>query len=437
MSSALGLAATSATLQQVLTQGFIALKLDDVLGANPGVVCIAPDRVDGQGGVPQLNIVLYNQTRNPGWTQQDLPSRDARGERIANPSLALDLHYLLTAYGTADFQAEILLGAAMQILHDTPALGREAIREALQPAQTKPDVFKHLALAGLADQVEQLRIAPMNLTTDEVSRIWSALNLPARPAAAYQVSVLLSRTPRSQRTPLPITRRNAYVLTLTPPRVDRVEADADPSAPILPASLLRVRGAHLKASPMSVLVNGIDFNAGLQAATAEHLLLGLLIPGVPASLRAGLCALQVVHPQLMGSPPQSHSAVESNPGAFVLNPQVGFTVDPGGSDEVIDGVTYRNGSVTVACVPQVGVRQRVRLLLNEKQPPADRVARAYSFDAPQGNGISPPGEATGSVRIALRRVLPGSYLVRLQVDAGMSPLTRGADGRFDGPELTP
>src|SRR5690606_7189900 len=105
-----------------------------------------------------------------------------RGERIANPALALDLNFLVAAYGVADFHAEVMLGAAMQILHDTPGLGRAAIRDLLTPGPSKPNLPAELQLAGLADQLEQLRITALNHSTDEVSRIWSALQTPARPS---------------------------------------------------------------------------------------------------------------------------------------------------------------------------------------------------------------------------------------------------------------
>jgi hypothetical protein len=436
MSTALGLAATSATLQQLLSDGFSALKLADLLGAAPGVVCIAPDQVASPPTVPQLNVVLYNQTRNTGWANLDLPSRDARGERVANPALALDLHYLLTAHGTASLEAEVLLGAAMQILHDTPALGREAIRAALKPGTAKPDLFKQLELAGLADQIEQLRISPINLTTDEVSRIWSAINLPARPSAAYQLSVLLTQSARSQRTPLPVTSRNVYVPTLRAPRVDRIESADGEGQPILPSSSVMVRGVNLKGESLALLVNGIDLSAGIASVSDEVLRFSFGAPTLPAALRAGLCALQVVHPRFMGTPAAPHAAVESNLGAFVLHPQATFAVDAG-ADETIADVVFRRGSVTASCTPSVGARQQVRLLLNEKDPPGDRPARAYSFDAPPGNGIAAPAEAAGSVRFTYRHVLPGTYLARLQVDGGVSPLTVAADGRFDGPVVTP
>ncbi|MFM0225679.1 DUF4255 domain-containing protein [Paraburkholderia dipogonis] len=434
MSTALGLAATSATLQQILTNGFVALKLDDVLGTTPAVTCLASERANVASETPTLNIALYNQTRNTGWSNLDLPARDVRGERTANPALALDLHYLLVAYGVSDFQAEILLGAAMQILHDTPAFGREAIRAALTPAAGKPNLPKQLILAGLADQLEQLRVTPVNLNADEVSRIWAAIQLPVRPAAAYMLSVLLMQTQRSTRAPLPATERNVYVIGLRAPRVDRIESTDGAHVPIFPTSTVKVIGADLKARSMTLLIDGIDQSTGLGDLSNDEL--RFTFTDV-SDLRAGLCTLQILHPQMMGTPPAPHVGGESNPGVFVLNPQATFKVDPGAIDETIDGVTYRNGSITATVTPPVGRQQRVRLLLNEKNPPTVRQARAYSFDAPEGHGIAAPAQSASSVSFAFRRVLPGAYLARLKVDAGMSPLIVAPDGRFDGPEVSP
>jgi hypothetical protein len=443
MSTALGLAATAAVLQQTLQDGFAALKLDDVLGGHPAVTCIAPDRVDPQAAASLLNLVLYNQTRNTGWSNLDLPSRDGRGERLTAPALALDLHFLLTAYGIADFHAEILLGAAMQILHDTPALGRQAIRAALEPGANKQNIPRQLELAGLADQLEQLRITPLNHTTDEVSRIWSAIQMPARPSAAYLVTVLLTESQKSQRTPLPVSTRGLYVVTLRAPRVDRVEAADGVSDPIVPDGEVKVSGANLKASSVVLRVNGLDMTAGVSHLANDEVRFGFLLPdgggppAIPVSLRAGVCTLQVAHPQLMGAPPVPHAGVESNLAAFVLNPQASFAVEAGAADEVIDGVTYRVGRIAATCTPAIGLRQRVRLLLNEKNPPVERPARMYSFSAADGNGITVPKESTGTVSVAYRHVLPGTYLARLQVDAGTSPLIMSADGSFTGPEVAP
>lgn len=436
MSSALGLAAVAATLQQLLESGFAELKLADVLASTGALVsCLAPDRIDRSADQSRLNLYLYNQQRNPGWANLGLPSRDSRGERVGNPALALDLYFLVSAYGAEDFHSEILLGAAMQILHETPGLGREAIKALLKPGPSKPSLPKELELAGLADQLEQLRITPLNHSMDEIARIWSTIQVPARPSAAYQVSVVLLEVQKSQRTPLPVLARNLYAVPLRSPRLDRVETID--GAPILPDSSLRLTGANLRAQSVQLRLNGLDISAGISQLGNDSLQFDLLAPALPEGLQAGVCTLQVVHPQLMGNPPQPHSGQESNLLALVLNPQAGFSVEPGASSQVVDGQTYRSGAISVTCTPAIGPRQRVRLLLNEKNPPADRAPRAYSFSAVDGNGVLPPAESTSSVTIEFRHVLQGSYLARLQVDAGSSPLNLGADGRFSGPEVSP
>jgi hypothetical protein len=66
----------------------------------------------------------------------------------------------------------------------------------------------------------------------------------------------------------------------------------------------------------------------------------------------------------------------------------------------------------IRLTPKAGNTQRVVLLLNEFQPPTDRVARAYSLNVP----------ATDIIEIPTSGVAPGEYLVRVQVDGAQSPL---------------
>ncbi|MGZ8323641.1 MAG: Pvc16 family protein, partial [Rhodoplanes sp.] len=71
-----------------------------------------------------------------------MPSRSGTGgERLTNAPLALDLHYVMIAYGRADFQAEILLGYGMHLLHERPVLDRAAIRRALNPTPIEVHLF--------------------------------------------------------------------------------------------------------------------------------------------------------------------------------------------------------------------------------------------------------------------------------------------------------
>ena len=150
--------------------------------------------------------------RNQGWARgRAARLRRQRRAASANPPLALDLHYLLTAYGSADFQAEILLGYAMHLLHERPVLDRAAIRKALDPSPLGPSIlppaFQALTAADLADQLEAVTVTPEPMDTEEMSRLWSAMQAHYRPTASYLVSVVLIEARKPARTPLPVLSR--------------------------------------------------------------------------------------------------------------------------------------------------------------------------------------------------------------------------------------
>src|SRR5207237_7602250 len=108
------------------------------VGVDVVVSALPPDRIDAIDANPadrksRLNLFLYQVTPNSAWRNVGLPSRNGEGERISNPPLPLNLHYLLTAYGAEEMHSEILLGYGMQLIHETPILTRNAIRTPLAP----------------------------------------------------------------------------------------------------------------------------------------------------------------------------------------------------------------------------------------------------------------------------------------------------------------
>src|SRR5262245_34885195 len=115
MSTPLALAAVTSVLQSVLRDELAAAEVSELVGGSFAVSADAPDRVpvNGAQNGNQLNLFLINATPNPGWRSSGFPSRDSRGDRLSNPPLALDLHYLMTAYGNKPLYSEVLLGAAM------------------------------------------------------------------------------------------------------------------------------------------------------------------------------------------------------------------------------------------------------------------------------------------------------------------------------------
>jgi hypothetical protein len=216
MSNALAIAGVTAVIKDLLDSGMIDQAISDTLGAGVLVTSMAPDTVSlDNTDSPQLNLFLHQVTPNVAWRNAALPSRDAGGNRITNPPLALDLHYLLTAYGRAELQAEVLLGYALQLLHETPVLPRDAIRRALAPTVLDgailPTVYQSLRGADLAEQIELLKITPAALGSEEMSRLWSAIQARYRPTAAFQVSVVLIESRKSARSPLPVLSRGETI----------------------------------------------------------------------------------------------------------------------------------------------------------------------------------------------------------------------------------
>ena len=212
MSSPLAIGAVSAVLRNLLDNGLV--EAGAAMGSTVTVSAVAPDTIDLDAAdePPRLNLFLHQVTPNAGWSNARLPSRSATtGERLTNAPLALDLHYLLTAYGRADFQAEVLLGYAMHLLHERPVLDRAAIRRALDPSPLDvsmlPPVFQALTASDLADQVEQIRVTPVPMSGDDLSKLWSAIQTHYRPSSAYRVSVVLIGATRPGLSPLPVLSR--------------------------------------------------------------------------------------------------------------------------------------------------------------------------------------------------------------------------------------
>jgi hypothetical protein len=272
VSSPLAVGAVSAVLRNLLDNGLV--DAGAVLGSTVNVSAVAPDTIDldGTGEPPRLNLFLHQVTPNIGWRNAGLPSRSrASGERLGNAPLALNLHYILTAYARADFQAEILLGYAMHLLHERPVLDRAAIRRALDPSPLDvsmlPPAFQALSASDLADQVELVNVTLVGMTNDEMSKLWSAIQTHYRPSVAYVASVVLieARQPGVRALPVlsrgpidPLTKRDRGVVVnadmLSPlPALTRVVPQLGQSAARL-GEPVTLEGVRLAGSGHRVLL---------------------------------------------------------------------------------------------------------------------------------------------------------------------------------------
>lgn len=216
MSSPLAIAAVTAALKDLLNDGLLNQDLSSI--GSFSVTALPPDRIStGQNEPNQLNLFLYQVTPNLGWRNAGLPSRDGTGVRLTAAPLALDLHYLLTAYGSQDLNAEVLLGYSMQLLHETPVLSRAQLRTVLgAPAppvdgsiSPLPAIFGNLNAVDLADQIELIKISPVFLSTEDLSKLWAAMQARYRPTMAYMASVVLIQATNQGKAALPVLRRGA------------------------------------------------------------------------------------------------------------------------------------------------------------------------------------------------------------------------------------
>jgi hypothetical protein len=415
MSNALGIAAVSAVLRDLLNNGLVDASIGDVT-----VSAQSPDKVALNGDeASQLNLFLYRVTPNLGWRNVGLPSVDSGGEnRLSNPPLALDLHYLLSAYGADDFQPEILLGYGMQVLHENPVLDRQAIRDTLAPGPVTggilPPALQTLTAAEIADQVEQLKITPESLSSDEISNLWGAFGAHYRPTAAYLVSVVLIEGRRTTTPGLPVRLRQIFALPLREPQIDTVSADD--GKPIVSTSTLVVEGDRLRHDPLELLVAGL---AATITDTAERRLKASL----PGGLRAGVQSVQVKHGLDFGTPDDPHRGFESNVAAFVLHPVFGgLALAPPAA-----GVAPYTGEGTVTVTPVPAREQRIVLYLNRTSP---AVPPSYAFVAERRASDAAP------VVVKLENVARGEYFVRVQVDGADSPLDLDPASVDFGPKVT-
>jgi Pvc16 N-terminal domain len=387
MSSPLAIGAVSAVLRNLLDDGMI--EAGAAIGSTVNVSAVAPDTIDLQNTEepPRLNLFLHQVTPNSGWRNLGLPSRGAdSGERLTNAPLALDLHYILTAYARADFQAEILLGYAMHLLHERPVLDRAAVRRALNPSPLDvsmlPPAFQALAASDLADQMELLKVTPASMSADEMSKLWAAILTHYRPSAAYTVSVVLIEGTHPGRSPLPVLSRGPRDPVTHRDRGAVVNADMLPPLPTLFETVpqLEQTGTRL-GEPVGV--TGVRLSGSGHRVRLTHRLVQTPIEIVPSpaaitdtggsfalpddlAAQGNLCAGQWSL-SLAFTPDGETGPRETNAIPLVLAPAPVIAPDPAlglPGVSIVRGGAPPRVTVTIFSRPRVRPEQRATLILD-------------------------------------------------------------------------
>lgn len=401
MSSALAVASVTAVLRELLADALVDHGVSSIV-SGADVTAIAPDRIRlGTQADEGLNVYCYGVTPNPGWRNVGLPSRNGAGQRLTNPHLALDLHYMVTAYGSADLHAEVLLGHAVQRLHEVPVLERETVRAILQ----QPGILSgSLAGSGLGDQVELVKITPESMSAEEISKLWTAFQASYRPSAAFRASVVLIQADEATRTALPVLTRGG-----TDPASGREEGVTVVPGLVLPyptlaaveppggrpvarlGETIRLHGHHLAGTAHAVVFEHTRFDDVVHTVAPDSVAPGgdavtvTLPAGAPGDWPAGTYGVRV-------TVTQDGTGRETNALPLVLAPTIdvpGVVVNTVGSTTTID----------VPVTPDVRPTQSASLVVGQREVVAE--------DHPA---------QTGTLTFELEDAEPGPHFLRLRID---------------------
>ncbi len=381
MSNSLAIAAVTATLRSLVESAF---KSDHSL-SGVSVTTLPPDTARNSNTGNQVNVFLYHTAPNAAWRNMDVPVQVKPGES-AFPPLALNLYYIITAYGqnNDDILSHRLMGGAMSFLHDHSVFSPDKIA-------TIPDQNGDPLDSGLPQQFERLRITPETLTSEEMYKLWSAFQTHYRISAAYQVSVVLIDSAQSVRTPLPVLTRGISARTgliAHVPTLDQLQLPNQQPSAIL-GDTLTLTGHDLDGTDIGVVFNnpltGPVERQPEPGSTAVQLSVKIP-PDQPADWPAGFYNLAV----LVKRPGDKYRRA-TNQLPFSLAPII-ISIS---TQKAPDGtITF-----TVTCSPEVHLKQRAALLLG------DREILAEEFKV-----------QTATLTFKAEDLTAGVYFIRLRVD---------------------
>jgi hypothetical protein len=399
MSNSLAIAAVTATLRNLLTQG---IQLEPNL-VDTTVTTMLPDRARAATDTAnQVNLFLYQATPNAAWRNLDIPTRVRPGES-GFPPLALNLYYLVTTYGRDNDQAQPfsheLLGRAMSILHDHPVLGQDEIQAAL-------------AGNDLYTQIERIRFTLQPLGVEEIYRLWTGFQTPYRMSVSYEATVVLIDSSLATSAPLPVLTRGrpAYFggqvdggVVVVPSVLAPAIAAILPNTSAVFGQTLTLQGTGLSGDSVSISIVSPSLIAPVVVApaSAADAAVSFVVPSGPQPVPnsaatqpfpSGLYSIGV-------TVTRGGIAVSSNALPLALGPTItkGLPATVAASTKTV--------TLTLACTPPVELNQRVSLLLGG----TEYVANAFTAPA-------------SSVAFTLTKIPAGVYYARLRVDGADSAL---------------
>jgi hypothetical protein len=401
MSDYLAVAGVSAILKQTLIDALAVNGPSTILDMATPVTVGPPDLITtGTEELVQLNIFMYYASQNAAFRNLCLPAADSQGNKLTNPPLALNLHYLISAYGKNEFDAEIVLGWAMKVFHENPIFSQSDISDLLgEMSGSSVAEVQLLVQTTLASQVESIKVTPESLSNEEIARLWMAFQTHYRTTTSYQVTVVLIQDTSTVKSNLPVQSRNVLALAQPPPILKNV-------SPTYAAvgDMLTLTGSYFVGDNATDTM--VQFDGMLPLVPAASVQGSCVRVKMPATLPAGVRSVRVVRQVSFGVSTDPHPGYSSNPQQFFFTPTI-TTVPP------ISAAVSTTLSLTVT--PPVGREQNVALMVGDyavplpARPPSDPdFSSTLNFPIPSDFPYGTP---------------PAALPLRVQVDGAQSKLT--------------
>jgi hypothetical protein len=359
---------------------------------------------------PGVYVTLYHLAPNAALRNLDLPTRRGDGGASQRPVLALNLRYLLSFVGDMNrFEAERLAGLVLADLHARPVLSPEEITAFVNSLnQGHP-----LRASDLARQPERVKLTPLTMDPEELSRVWGLFNQDLFALSmAWEATAVLLDGEVEPAVALPVATTGLAVRAVSPPTLTTLYEQTSRQPVVSSTETLVLEGSGLLGERTRVVIGAAGLDVG-----ASHLQQGAL--HVPLSTVAGLRpGVQVVVVEHQVNVPGAagdgwRPGGTSNALAVMVRPTLGAMA----AAAVTGGV-----EVSVAVSPVPAATQSVELLLDAAAGGARRSSRTFRVAAP-------------TVIFTLADLPAGDWRVRVVVDGASSVPTMTA-GVYTGPTLT-
>jgi hypothetical protein len=393
MSNFLALATATETVRFVLNH-FVS---NDVNGAV--ATAVSPSGVNNTGtgnGLPAVgvNVFLYQIMPNAAGRNLDLPTRRSDGSLVQRPRAAVDAHFIFSVYGSyANREPQRVMGSVIRTLNSFAYLSREFIEEAVGALVAGGS--NDLSTQDLSLDIELVKLVPLGLTLDELSRVWSVyFQTSYALSVCYQASVIyLEDTSVSGSSNLPVQTRNILSTPIDPPSVDTITPQ-----PATAGAVITINGDNVGLGVPLVRI-GSDAPIPATPVNANQITVTL-----PPGLLGGVLPLSVLQNVDFGTPsaPLVRSGVESSFAAFLLAPTLTLP-----SNTATIGAPF-----TINFDTPIGPEQSVSLILG-----------SFMVQIPGRSVVTAPTPVTTFTVTIPSGAPTGIVPVRLQVDGVQSALT--------------